>query len=360
MAQRIELQVDRHSIGNTRLVETVEPALGDGQVRLEIEYFALTANNITYAQFGDMLAYWDFYPVTADWGNVPCMGYGRVTQSNVEGIEIGQRFYSWWPMATSVDITATVTAGGFRDDGPHRAPHAAVYRDFSRTDLDPLGAAADAADEQRQPLLRGLFMTGFLADAFFAADQYRGAEQAIVLSASSKTGIAYAAAAKATGMVRLIGVTSASNVEFVRGLGLYDDVVTYDEVGSVAKVPSVVVDMAGNGAAVAAVHRALGDLIAYSMVIGKSHHDAVPAMVEAGPTPEMFFAPGAVADRIAEWGYDGYMQKVSGATADFLAGSRPWLSIDERRGPAAAQQAWTELHAGDVAPSTGLIVTLNA
>jgi hypothetical protein len=232
-----------------------------------------------------------------------------------------------------------------------------VYRDFSRTDLDPLATTAD--DEQRQPLLRGLFMTGFLADAFFAADHYRGAEQAIVLSASSKTGIAYAAAAKATGMVRLVGVTSASNVDFVNGLGLYDSVITYDDVAQVAKVPSVVVDMAGNGTAVAAVHAALGDLIAYSMVIGKSHHDAVPAMVEAGPTPEMFFAPGAVADRIAEWGYDGYMQRVSGATADFLTASRAWLSIDERCGAAAAQQAWTELHAGDVGPSTGLIVSLH-
>jgi NADPH:quinone reductase-like Zn-dependent oxidoreductase len=350
------LQVDRHAIGNTRLVETADTELAPDQVRLEIEFYALTANNITYAQFGDMLAYWDFFPVSAEWGNVPCMGYGRVTESNVDRIEVGQRFYGWWPMATSVDITATPTEGGFRDDGPHRAPHAAVYRGFSRTDLDPLATTPD--DEQRHPLLRGLFTTGFLADAFFAADHYRGAEQAIVLSASSKTGIAYAAAAKASGMVRVIGVTSAANVDFVRGLGVYDDVFTYDEVGQVAQVPSVVVDMAGNGAAVAAVHRALGDLIAYSMVIGKSHHDAAPAMVDAGPAPEMFFAPGAVADRIAEWGHEGYVERMRGATAEFLAASRGWLSIDERHGPPAAQQAWAELHAGEVRPDTGLIVSM--
>jgi Protein of unknown function (DUF2855) len=88
MTSRTTLQVDRNSIGATRLVEVDEPELAADHVRLAIEQYALTANNITYAQFGDMLAYWDFYPVTAEWGNVPVMGYARVTESNVEGIAV--------------------------------------------------------------------------------------------------------------------------------------------------------------------------------------------------------------------------------------------------------------------------------
>ena len=94
--------------------------------------------------------------------------------------------------------------------------------------------ATSAADEPRHALLRGLFVTGFLADAFFAADTYRGAEQAIVLSASSKTAIGYAASAKLTGGVRLVGVTSSGNVDFVRGVGYYDEVVTYDQLADIA------------------------------------------------------------------------------------------------------------------------------
>jgi Protein of unknown function (DUF2855) len=355
MTTRTELHVDRHSIGATRLVETEVQDLAEGQVRLDVEYYALTANNITYAQFGDMLAYWDFYPVGNEWGNVPAMGYAVVTDSRVPGIEPRHRFYGWYPMASSIDVTATPTRNGFRDDGPHRAPHAAVYREFVRTDSDPLATTAE--DEPRQPLLRGLFMTGFLADAFYAADAYRGAAQSVVLSASSKTAIGYAWSAKRTGSTRVVGVTSGSNAEFVRALGCYDEVVTYTALDQIAAVPSVVVDMAGNAAAVAEIHRRLGDLVVHSMVVGKSHHDATPTAIEHGPTPEMFFAPGAVASRLEEWGHEGYQQRVSGALAEFLTWSHEWLTIDHRHGPAAAQETWAELFAGKVAPSVGLLVS---
>lgn len=356
MSTRTTLQVDRRAVGTTRLVEEESAPLAADHIRLEIESFALTANNITYAQFGDMLAYWDFYPVSAEWGNVPAMGYGRIVESNVDGLAVGSRYYGWYPMATGVDIQAVPTRDGFRDDGPHRAPHAAAYRGFTATDRDPMATTAE--DEPRHALLRGLFVTGFLVDAFFAADDYRGAAQAIVLSASSKTALGYAASAKRTGAVRVVGLTSAGNADFVRATGYYDQVVTYDDIASIANEPSVVIDMAGLGSAVAAVHAHLRDHVAYSMVVGKSHHDAPPAAVQHGPTPEMFFAPTAVGDRLAEWGADGYQQRVRGALEAFIADSHDWLTLDERRGPAAAQEAWTTLHAGAVAPSAGLIVSL--
>ena len=209
--------------------------------------------------------------MTAEWGNVPVMGYARVTESNVEGIAVGSRYYGWYPMATGVDVLAVPTRDGFRDDGAHRAPHAAAYRGFTATDRDPMATSTE--DEPRHALLRGLFVTGFLADAFFAADGYFGAEQAVVLSASSKTAIGYAASAALAGSVRLVGVTSAGNADFVRGVGYYDDVLTYDQLADLAAVPSVVIDMAGLAAAVAAVHAHLGDDVRYSMVVGKSHRE---------------------------------------------------------------------------------------
>ena len=358
MAVRTTLHVDRRSYGTTRLIEEAEPELAPDHVRLTIEQYALTANNITYAQVGDRLAYWDFYPVTADWGNVPAMGYASVTESNVDGVPVGSRYYGWYPMSTSVDIQAVPTHDGFRDDGPHRRPHATVYRGFTATDRDAMATTAE--DEPRHALLRGLFATGFLADAFFASDDYRGAEQAVVLSASSKTAIGYAASATRTGAVRCVGVTSPGNVDFVRSLGYYDDVVTYDELADIAVVPSVVIDMAGLGSAVAAVHAHLRDDVRYSMVVGKSHHDSRPAMVEHGPTPEMFFAPGAVAERLAEWGAADYQRRLRDGLTTFIADSHTWLTVDERRGPSAAQAAWNELYAGDVAPSSGLVASLLA
>ena len=44
-------------------------------MRLAIVSFALTANNITYAAFGDAMNYWQFFPVPGDdgaaWGCIP-------------------------------------------------------------------------------------------------------------------------------------------------------------------------------------------------------------------------------------------------------------------------------------------------
>lgn len=355
------LVVDRASIGTTELRTSDLGPLADGHVRLSIDRFALTANTITYAQFGDMLAYWDFYPL-ADangFGNVPAIGWGTVAESRVEGIEPGGRYFSWYPMATSVDVLATPTAEGFRDDGAHRAPHAPTYRSFVRTDHDAMYTGLD--DEGRHALLRGLFITGLLIDAFFSANSYLGAEQAIVLSASSKTALGYAYSARHAaedGRPRLIGATSPSNVEFVRGLDMYDDVMTYDDLSSVAEVPSVVIDMAGSGSAIAAVHRRLGDLIAHSMVVGKSHHDAAPEAVESGPRPEMFFAPGEIQTRLAEWGVEGYRQRVSGALAGFVEDSRRWLTEQRVAGPEAAKTAWNTAFTGTVPPSVGVLVSL--
>ena len=38
------------------------PALAEGEVRWAIRDFALTANNITYAAFGEAMHYWAFFP----------------------------------------------------------------------------------------------------------------------------------------------------------------------------------------------------------------------------------------------------------------------------------------------------------
>ena len=109
---------------------------------------------------------------------------------------------------------------------------------------------------------------------------------------------------------------------------------------------------------VAAVHERLGDLITYSMGVGKSHHDSPPAHVTAGPRQQMFFAPTAMGDRVKEWGMDEYQRRIKDGLASFIDDSRRWLEIDERRGPDAAEEAWALLFAGTVLPSTGLIVSL--
>jgi hypothetical protein len=235
----------------------------------------------------------------------------------------------------------------------------------------------DAAEdgEDRHVLLRGLFLTGFLAEEFFAdsggaVDQggapYFGAEQVLVLSASSKTAIGFAQRAAARGTAKVIGLTSARNADFVRGLGYYDQVVTYDEIDSIdASISSVSIDMAGNPVVLGAVHTHLGNQLQYSMTVGRSHHDAPdvdPAAAAGlpGPQPQLFFAPTEVSRRFEQWGREDYQQRSADALTEFVEGSRAWLSIDHRRGAEGAASAWADVHDGKVAPNVGVVVLPNA
>ena len=360
------LEVNRSSIGETRLIDDAAAPLGEQEVRLRIDRFAITANNITYAVFGDVLAYWDFFPTDLPWGRVPAMGWARVTESNSGDIEVGSRFYGWFPMAAETTIKATATADGFRDDGDHRLPHAPVYRSYLDTRRDGLYDPADDG-EDRSALLRGLFLTGFLAEEFFAdpgGDPYFGAQQVVVLSASSKTAIGFAQRAKERGVAAVVGVTSANNAGFVGDLGYYDTVLTYADMDALdAGIDSVAIDMAGNPTVLAALHRHLGDRLEYSMAVGRSHHDA-PAPGDAGPmsgpTPQLFFAPTEVGRRQREWGREQFHQRTADALAGFIDGSRSWLTVEHRIGPDGAASAWKDVHDGNVAPGVGLIATMHA
>lgn len=361
------LEINRSSLGEIRLVDDAQKPLRDQEVRLRVDRFAITANNVTYGVFGDVLGYWDFFPTDPPWGRVPAMGWAEVTESNNPDIEEGSRYYGWFPMAAETTIRATATADGFRDDGDHRQAHAPVYRAFVDTRHDPLyNAAPDGED--RHALLRGLFLTGFLAEEFFAdpgsgSAPYFGAQQVIVLSASSKTAIGFAQRAKDRGAAAVVGVTSASNAAFVGGLGYYDTVLTYDDIHDLdGGLDTVSIDMAGNPTVLSAIHQRLGNRLVYSMTVGRSHHDAPAPASEPmpGPTPQMFFAPTEVNRRRQEWGREDFDWRAADALAGFVDGSRSWLTMEHRVGPDATASAWLDVYNGAVAPDVGLVATLHA
>lgn len=368
------LEVHRTEIGRTRLVEepVADGDLADGQVRVSIDRFAITANNITYAVFGDMLGYWDFFPTGDDeWGRVPAMGWATVVESNNAEIAVGGRYYGWYPMSSHATFTPAPVRDGFRDDGAHRAAHAPVYRSYVSTEADPMyPGAAEGVDgslddaEDRHVLLRGLALTGFLAEEFFAdgggSDEvYFGTNRVIVLSASSKTALGFADRAARRGGIEVVGITSAGNTAMVEATGFYDTVVSYDEIGQIATDGGAVsIDMAGNPTALAAVHNHFCDGLAYSMTVGRSHHDAeAPADAGdmAGPTPQMFFAPSEVGRRIEQWGREEYGRKCADAIAVFAAASHAWLDVEQRTGVEGATSAWADVYAGAIAPSTGVV-----
>jgi hypothetical protein len=370
------LEIRRASIGDAEVHTVPAEELLDGQIRLRVDRFAVTANNVSYAGAGDMLGYWDFFPSSdpTTWGRVPAVGYAEIVESRHAELPVGGRYHGWFPMAETVTFTATATRDGFRDDGAHRQAHAPIYRSYTRTDLDPFDDPAPDG-EDRHALLRVLLLTGFLADEFFAdsggatadgAAPYFGAEQVIVLSASSKTAIGFSQRAANRDGLAVVGLTSAANAEFVRSLGCYDSVVTYDAIDDaetgLSLADSVVIDMAGNPDVLAAVHHRLGDRIRHSMMIGKSHHDAVPttaAGVLPGPAPQFFFAPTELDRLVQGWGAAEYRRRTIEATHEFVDASRAWMTIDQRRGPDGPASAWSSIYGGEVTPDVGVIASFH-
>lgn len=355
----LHVEIDRKDHGVTRLVEEPLEELAPGQVRFRIDRYAVTANTVTYAVTGDTLGYWDFFPAALGWGRVPAMGWAGIVASAHPEIPAGGRYYGWFPMARYLDVSVTPTAEGLRDDGPHRAAHAPVYRTFTATDRDPYyQSGADAED--RHALLRGLFITGFLAEDYFADHDYFGADRVLVISASSKTALGFACCADERPDLAVIGVTSARNRAFVHGLGCYDAVVTYDDIATVpADTPVVSIDMAGNGTVLEHVHRHFGDRLRHSMAIGRSHHDAPRAAGLPGPRPAFFFAPTQVQKRVQDWGAEAFRERVGTALRKFVDQSVNWLAVARSTGPDAAAATWRLVYEGQVPPNVGHIVSLS-
>ena len=90
-----DFMVDRKDLRSSRFSAASLPAApAPGEVLLAIDTFALTANNITYAAFGDAMQYWNFFPAADPaWGRVPVWGFADVIASACEGVAPGERIY---------------------------------------------------------------------------------------------------------------------------------------------------------------------------------------------------------------------------------------------------------------------------
>ena len=350
-------EVNRGDFRDTRVVDPEPAALEPGQVRLAIERFAVTTNNITYAVAGDMLDYWGFFPVDQQWGRLPVMGLATVSESANDNISVGGRYFGFYPMADQVVIDAQGSNEAFRDAGAHRANHAVVYTGFRNVENDP-DFRPELANEYL--LLWGMFMTSFLADDYLADNNFHGAQQTLVTSASSKTSISLAACLAKRQGNRSIGLTSQRNRAFVESLGLYDQVITYDEVDQLdASIPAGMVDMAGSGTVRSNVHNHFGDNLMFSLTVGITHwEDAGGEANLPGPQPEMFFAPGQSAKRAKDWGPNELASKVDHAFASLLDGTSEWLTVDHRTGADGMSYVYDQLVNGKADPASGFVVSM--
>jgi hypothetical protein len=352
------VQVKRSAIDQSRIVAEDQPPLGDGEVRLKVESFSVTANNVTYAVVGDAFGYWNFFPGEGEWGVVPMWGHAIVTESRHPGITVGERVYGYLPMAEGLDVLPDqVSAGGFVDAAAHRQPMSPIYNEYSRIAADP---EHDPAREGERMIFGPLFKTGFLIESFLRGEKWFGAKVLICTSASSKTamGLASVARDKSPGVKR-IGLTSAGNVEFVRSGGFYDEVLAYDAIASLPQESSVLVDFAGNASVIHAVHTALGDHLRYSCTVGATHVGAGFGRDNGplpGPQPVLFFAPDHAVAAIKELGPKAFGESVAASWLRFIDEAGGAVKIDERKGLEAAVEAFVATVQGKTDPAVGIVI----
>ena len=367
-------QVLKTDLHHTRLASTEPLALQTGEVRLAINRFSFTANNITYATFGDAMSYWKFFPTPdSDWGSIPVWGFANVVESLCEGVVAGERFYGYFPMASHVTLSpARVSEHGFYDAAPHRAELHPVYNQYVAVRTDPLYSANT---ENIQALLRPLFVTSFLIDDFLADNDFFGAcagdQRGVMLlsSASSKTAYGTAHQMARRGGLEVVGLTSPGNVEFCKSLGCYHRVLTYDQLNQIdSHAPCVYVDFAGNVNVRRAIHTGFAHL-KYSCSIGGTHIDELGMKKEKGGAGKnipgvratLFFAPAQIKKRSADWGAAGLRQKLVAAWQAFVErasnADTPWLIPHEHTGTAAFEAVYQEVLKGGSDPRTGHILT---
>jgi hypothetical protein len=354
----MDFLIARDDLHSCRFADEPAPQLKDGQALLRVERFGLTSNNITYATFGEAMSYWNFFEAPEGWGRMPVWGFAEVSDSRVDELPAGTRAYGYLPPSSELVVEPTrIAAQGFVDASAHRAKLPAAYNGYTRVDADPI---YDADSEAEQMLLRPLFFTSYLIDDFLDEASLFGAGTAILSSASSKTASALAFLLSRREGIEVVGLSGARGAEFARGLGVYDTVLTYDDVESLGSDPAVYVDMAGDSQVRTRVHDRLGQSLVHSAVVGATHHDRMGAVPESlpGPRPTFFFAPDRVVKRTADWGRDGFEAKLAEAWRPYLQWCEGWLEVIEGQGADALQEAYLDLLDGRIDPAKAHVLSL--
>jgi hypothetical protein len=294
---------------------------------------------------------------------IPVWGFAPVIDSLCEGVEVGQRFYGYYPMASEV-VLSPVRVGptGFGvSDGP-RAKLAAVYNQYTNCAADPFHAHGS---EAIQCLLRPLFFTSWLIDDFLADNAFFGGQAVLLSSASSKTayGTAFCLAQRpADQRPKIIGLTSPSNLAFCESLGCYDQLITYEQLETLpSALPCVYVDYAGNAALRRRIHTHFTAL-AYSCSVGGTHVQELGGAKDLpGPKATLFFAPAQIAKRRNDWGGAVLQQRLLQgwqAFAQRVSQEEPaWLEVQTHTA-ASASQAYQALLQGKLSPRAGQVWTL--
>jgi Protein of unknown function (DUF2855) len=345
----MELRVRRDDLTSCELADGESPGdeLEEGEAQLVIERFALSSNNVTYAVLGDRIGYWRLFPADEGWGRIPAWGYGRVIASRSPALVEGQRMFGLFPMGAYLTVRPAPHPLGFLDMAPHRAELSPVYNLYLSVSVDD--------EDDRALVMRPLFTASVLVDLMLSEADFNGAGTVVVTSASSKTayGLAHLLRERS---VRTTGLTSSPRREWVEGLGLYDSVLTYDELDALgAPDGAVLVDLSGDRSLVRRVHERLSDELVRSVLVGFTHWEAEgDEEPPPGPAPEIFFAPDEMVRRGREFG-----RRFSAAWESFAPVAERTMRIERISEGDALVRLYGDLLHGRADPAAGYVASLS-
>lgn len=358
-----DIQVNRKDFHQYKIAKREAPTannLAEGQILVKVDQFAFTSNNITYATVGEMVGYWKFFPVSDEWGIIPVWGFADVIASKNEGIQVGERFYGYYPMGSHLIMSPIkVKSTNFSDGISHRQALPPIYNNYINTKTDP---GYSKQGEAIQSLFRPLFTTSFLIDDFMEDNDFFGGATIILTSASSKTAIGLAhllANRKSDRSLNIIGLTSTGNMEFVESLGYYDKVLSYDQIASISHIEhSVIVDFSGNAQVQENLQGHLGSKLVYNCLVGMVDWTQRGGADSAASNGKFFFAPTQALKRNKEWGIEGFQQRVGKAWMGFTSQVGGWMTVKDSTGALELAGLYLPMLDGKIDPKVGHIIKL--
>ncbi len=363
------LQTKRSNINDCRLIDVPSPLCDEGQVRVAVERFSFTANNVTYAVAGDFegLSYWRFFPcvdengddASQEWGHIPVWGFANVTESKSEVLDVGDRLFGYFPTAQELIIKAVSGHGkNVIDTSSHRADLPPFYNVYHL--VDALNDRAIQVDNERS-LLYPLFRTGYALSDFLQSKKWMEADQVIIVSASSKTSLGMAYAVRQNDNVpTVVGLTSTANVQSVTEINLYDEVVDYAEIENLDSSKScVIVDMSGNQSVISRLHTHFNDNMLFNLNVGITHWQDAAPLEAAGiivERSEMFFAPGHIQEMLQRMGEQQFYEKSQQFLTDAAMKTRSWLKMRELDSLSGLASMYEDAFTGKIAADQGIII----
>jgi hypothetical protein len=364
----IQFQTLKSDLTKSRIINADLPIIRDGEILLKIESFAFTANNVTYGVAGDTIGYWKFFPAAQNsdnsWGCIPMWGFAEIVESKNQNLDVGERLFGYFPAADSLVLSPIkISDQSFSDGKEHRKELPPVYNNYLRLNGE---SNYDPSMDPIRALLFPLHITAFCLCDSLEENQYLGASQILIVSASSKTAIGLAQGlADSKSSPKVVGLTSVTNSKFVEDLGCYDEVISYDQLDKIDySQGAVIVDMAGNREILGTLHGKLEGNMLKCLTVGMTHWDnettAEDALGQAmlRERTEFFFAPAHIQKRIGEWGHEGYAQRTNAFMSARALQSNNWMQIKKIIGLEDFTATYKEVVAGQIKPHEGIIVEL--